>query len=494
MMLRTIRRILAVIFILGITLLFLDFSGALHAWLGWMAKIQFIPAVLAGSGIVVAVIVIGTLLFGRIYCSIICPLGVTQDVFAAIGRKFKRNRYRYSPAMSVLRYATLAIFVIGVWLGLSGVVSLLAPYSSYGRFVGSILNPLAVKLNNLIATMYPDSYTFYPRDVWFKSATVIATSAGLIAVIGLLAYRNGRTWCNTLCPVGTVLGIFSRFALFRVKFNTEKCINCGLCTRNCKAACIDFKNHKIDYSRCVACMDCIGKCSTGALSYGLKPKKEPGISPKTPTQPEDTVDTGRRTFLTATGLIGIAVVSKAKKKVDGGLAVIEDKKIPARETPIVPPGAEGIMNVRHHCTTCQLCITACPNKVLRPSTSIDRFMQPESSYERGYCRPECTKCSHLCPTGAIRPITVAEKKNISIGHAVWIKDNCICVTNNVNCNSCHRHCPTGAITRVPLNPSDPDSVLVPESTHLGASAAVHANTTVLHVRSWPCILKVISVT
>lgn len=458
-MLKLLRRTIAILFLLGITLLFLDFTGTAHVWLSWMAKIQFLPAVLSGSAVVVAVIIAVTLLCGRIYCSVVCPLGVMQDGFAAIGKRVKRNRYRYSSAMNWLRYTVLAIFIIAVFMGITGLVSVLAPYSTYGRIAGSLFTPVVIAINNCIASLVPDSYTMYPRDVWFKSFAVMAVSVFMLILLGILSYRNGRTWCNTICPVGTVLGFASRFSLLRVKIDTSKCINCGLCARNCKSACIDFKNHRVDYSRCVACMDCLGKCSTSAISYGIYRRKNGGSPSCTPH--DKPVDRKRRAFLSATGIIGVAAVTEAKKKVDGGLAVIEDKKIPSREIPIVPPGSESIKNVRHHCTTCQLCITACPNKVLRPSSAIDRFMQPESSYERGYCRPECTRCSHVCPSGAIRPVTRAEKTRISIGHAVWIKNNCIPVKTGNNCNACERHCPAGAITRVPLEPENPDSVLIP---------------------------------
>ena len=146
---------------------------------------------------------------------------------------------------------------------------------------------------------------------------------------------------------------------------------------------------------------------------------------------------------------------------DGGLAVIEEKKIPARAAAIVPPGAWSSRHFLQHCTACQLCVSVCPNEVLRPSGDLMKLMQPEMSYERGYCRPECTKCSEVCPAGAIRPISLAEKSSIQIGHAVWIKDNCIPLTDGVECGNCARHCPTGAIQMVPSEEGDPESLKIP---------------------------------
>ena len=156
-----------------------------------------------------------------------------------------------------------------------------------------------------------------------------------------------------------------------------------------------------------------------------------------------------------------AAVKAQEKKVDGGLAVIEDKKIPERATRIVPAGSIGLRNFHQHCTGCQLCVSVCPNQVLRPSTGILTLMQPEMSYERGYCRPECTKCSEVCPAGTIRPITVEEKSSIQIGHAVWVKENCVPLTDGVECGNCARHCPAGAILMVNSDPADPASVKIP---------------------------------
>ena len=465
-MLRKIRLTLAVLFFAAITPLFLDFTGTVHAWLGWTAKLQFLPAVLALNAGAVVFLLLLTLVFGRVYCSVICPLGVMQDVAAWFGKKQKKNRYTFSPARQWLRGGVLILFIAAMLAGAGSLAALIAPYSSYGRIAGNLFAPLYGWCNNLLAYFAEraGSYAFYETEVWLKSVPTFVIAALTFIIICTLAWRNGRTYCNTICPVGTVLGFFARWSWLKPVIDTDKCVNCKLCARNCKASCIDISRHRIDYSRCVACMDCIGKCHKGAISFSPASFRKKSIRKTEPETPSTDKGEGasRRSFLTATALVTAAVTLKAQeKKVDGGLAIIKDKQIPHRNTPVVPPGAWSAQHFARHCTACQLCVSACPNQVLRPAADLMRLMQPEMSYERGYCRPECTRCSDVCPAGAIRPITLADKSATQIGHAVWIKKNCVPLTDGVECGNCARHCPAGAIQMVPSDAGDPGSPKIP---------------------------------
>ena len=305
-----------------------------------------------------------------------------------------------------------------------------------------------------------DSYAFYGVDVWMKSLPTFLVALATFIIIVVLAWRGGRTYCNTICPVGTILAQLARFSWLKVYFDTDKCKSCSLCTKNCKASCIDFETRKVDYTRCVTCGNCIDKCNFGALHYG-HPKAT--AQPVTPVDDEkETADNTRRAFLVGTAIVGADIaLAQAAKKVDGGLAVIEDKVPAKRSTPITPPGSGSAKHFYQHCTACQLCVAKCPNGVLRPSSDPARFMQPELSFERGACRPECVECSSVCPTGAIKPITVAEKSSTVLGHAVWVKANCLVMTDGVNCGNCARHCPAGAIMMVPSDTNDDTSPMVP---------------------------------
>lgn len=471
-MLRKVRIAAAAVCFALITLLFLDFTGTLHAWFGWLAKVQLLPAVLALNVGVIVLLVALTLIFGRIYCSVICPLGVMQDLISWFGDKAKKNRFSYSPAKSWLRYGVLALFVVALVAGFASIALLIAPYSAYGRIAQNLLAPLWGWGNNLLAYFAEraDSYAFYSTEVWIRNFATLGVAVVTLVVLAVLAWRNGRTYCNTICPVGTVLGFLSRFSLLKPVIDTEKCINCNICSKNCKAACIDIPNHKIDYSRCVTCMNCIEKCPKKAISYAMRPAAQKAAPA------EAKVDTARRNFLIGAGLVAAEAIRAQEMRGDGGYAVLVDKQAPDRENPITPPGSKGLRNLTQHCTGCQLCVAACPSQILRPSSDLKMFMQPTMSYENGYCRPECNKCSTVCPTGAIDLISVAEKSSVQIGHAVWVKKNCIVVSDDKDCGNCERHCPTKAITMVPLDPADPKSRKIPtvnESLCIGCGACEH---------------------
>ena len=514
-MLRKIRITLAAICFVAVTLLFLDFTGTLHLWFGWLAKIQFLPAVLALNFVVIAILLVLTLLFGRIYCSVICPLGIFQDCVSNLSsrRKGKKARFSYLKEIKWLRYGVLVLFVIALVAGLNALVALLAPYSAYGRMVQSLLAPVWQWGNNLFAWIAErqDSYAFVTKEVWLKSLPTLIVAAVTFIVVVVLAWRNGRTYCNTICPVGTTLSFFSRFAMFRPVIDKSKCKSCHACERKCKAACIDVDNHRIDYSRCVDCFNCIDSCRLGALKYrfawgrgvgsgstGAKtpqnapvgskmtsdeskngqnrssaaptPVAEPVVRQGSPTI--EATDNGRRAFLVGGAtVIGGSLLSSIPmraeddeikdKKRDGGFAEVLPKKAPNRKTPITPFGSESVEKFYKHCTACQLCVTVCPNNVLRPSSRLEHLMQPEMSFEKGYCRPECVKCSEVCPAGAILKITPEEKTEWKVGTAGVDYDLCVVNRDGVSCGNCARHCPVGAIRMVKKNPDDEKSPRIP---------------------------------
>ena len=447
-MLKKLRIALAALFFTGITLLL---AGIGAGWWGWMADVQFLPSVMRVIGsatalniAILAALVVLTLLVGRLYCSVICPLGVWQDIVNWISsrRKGKKRRFHYKKENRWLRNGIWVLYFAALVADVQVAIALLAPYSAWGRIVQSILHPVGMG--------------------W----AVVAVAAVTLVVTGLLAWIGGRTYCNTICPVGTTLGIFSNFTLFGPVIDADKCTHCHGCEKQCKASCIDSENQKIDYSRCVDCFDCIDDCKFGAIRLGntwkaARENRQLATQKETADKKAE-VDTSKRAFLAATGVTLGAVTLKAQEqKLDGGLAALEAKRKPERTERIVPAGARSLKDFYSRCTACQLCVANCPSGVLRPSTDLQHLMQPESSYEDGYCRPECVKCSEVCPAGAILPLTPEEKSVTHIGTAVVDYDLCVVNRDGVSCGNCARHCPAEAITMVPVDPHDRHSLKTP---------------------------------
>lgn len=482
-MLKHSRRLLALIFFVGLNWLFLDFTGTAQGCVGWMAKLQLLPALLALHWVVVLVLVVLTLLVGRVYCSVICPLGVMQDVISWIAgklqlnknkRRFGRFSYQNSKGLQILRITLFALFIVCLFAGFGTFVQLLAPYSSFGRMVTMLLKPLYEMGNNVLAdrSEAAGNFDYYQVEVWMRSMPVFIIAAVSFVVIAIMAWIDGRFYCNNLCPVGTLLGGLSSRSLLGVRIDAEKCKSCRLCEKACKGSAIFIPTKEeraqglkpsVAGSRCVDCFDCLDKCSHGALTFGAAPKSN---APTSESQNES--GPTRRAFLTATATVLAAGVVKAEEKTtDGGFKALVGKERPKRQTPICPPGSISLRHLQKHCTGCQLCVSECPNGVLRPSSDLMHMMMPESSYERGYCRPECTRCSDVCPAGAIikfegdKKERQAVKASTKVGIAHWIKENCIVLNDGVSCGLCNRRCPSGAITMVPSVADDDKSPKIP---------------------------------
>ncbi len=216
----------------------------------WLKQIQLVPAIMSMTLFVCICWLIVTLIFGRIYCSTICPMGTLQDIASRsirMGKSAKKHTYRYQPANNKLRYLFLTLMLACLLFGITSISSALDPYSAFSRICKDFFNPI-ITLN-------------IPAIV----ATIIATVLFIITTV--VATHSGRILCNTICPVGTTLGLISRFSIYQIDIDTDKCLQCRKCEHVCKSSCINLTDHVVDSSRCVNCFNCINVCPNDAIHY-----------------------------------------------------------------------------------------------------------------------------------------------------------------------------------------------------------------------------------
>lgn len=444
-MLKKIRIPVAVLMFTVILFYFLDFVGVLPQAFPNLARIQFVPALLSGTFIVLGLLLLLTFLFGRVYCSVICPLGILQDVVAWFARRINRKkRYSFSREKKWLRYLVLAGVVAAFLLGGTVVLSLLDPYSAFGRIAVNVFRPVYMGINNVGAAVfnYFDNYSLYHTDIYVLSLFSLLAGIVTFGVVAYLAYRYGRTYCNTICPVGTVLGVISRRSLWRVRIDPDACVSCGLCERKCKSSCIDSKGKTVDGSRCVACYNCLTTCPKQALSY------RPAW--KTAGTKACVTDAGKRQFMAALAVGALAVAPR--KTWAKGIAAIEGNKTYQKQHPLSPPGAVSAEHLLRHCTACHLCVAKCPSKVLKPTFmdyGVGGMMQPKMDFEHGFCNFDCTVCTEVCPNGALLKLTKQEKHTLQVGRVVFVEENCIVYSQGTSCGACSEHCPTQAVSMQP---------------------------------------------
>ena len=412
---------------------------------------QFTPSLLdllRGAGWIsagcVAVIAL-TLLFGRVYCAMLCPLGVLMDLAARLARRTgKKRKLSHRPGRPVLRAASVAVCAAGLLAGTAAPLGLLDPYSLFGKIVTTTLRPLLGAANHLAAA----TGLLPPVDLSPTPWTAAAIGLGLLAFITALAVRRGRLWCNTACPVGAVLGLFSRHALFRLGMSNSACVACSLCERVCPAQCVDYKKFHIDHSRCIMCLDCATLCKKSGISlmpfWRLRPVAA-AVESAAPSAPVVAPHAGRRAFLASTAALPAAALAGAGPTPPSTLS---QHNKPA----VLPPGAVSLAHFQSHCTACQLCVANCPDQVLRPSVTehgLAGFLQPYQDFDVAFCSYNCSNCSQVCPTGAIRPVTVEERRLMRTGVANFFIDRCVVNVKGTSCGACSEHCPTQAVHMIP---------------------------------------------
>jgi ferredoxin len=436
------------IFVL-ILICFVDVYRLTNQWAVGLLKWQLVPALLgaaAGTAAILACLLALTLAFGRVYCSTLCPLGVYQDIVRRISNLFrskKQRRLKYGKPHHLVRYLTLGAVVVFCILGSSTLLLTLDPYSNFGRMAANLLQPVIIWCGNILSDVFPS--VPYQDFRIFTAGTCLFAAIVLVVITVLSAFR-GRLYCNTVCPVGSLLGLFSRYALFRFSFDNEACTRCAICVRKCKGQCIDVSAQSVDASRCVQCYNCVTACASKGIRYRFAYKKK-----RTTVQKKDIVR--RRLFIGTLGGIAVAGVTRAFTR--------PWHTSTSNTKALTPPGSRSLDRFKLYCTACHACVAGCPSKVLRPAVNeygMDGLMLPVMNYNASFCNYECNVCSQICPNGAITPLTKEEKALTQIGTARFTAERCVVTLNETDCGACDEHCPVKAIRMTPFR----DGLLIPQ--------------------------------
>ncbi len=450
-LLKPIRVIIALFFFIPIVAFFLDFTGKLPRHLHELLHIQWVPALLSLNLVVIGVLFALSMIFGRVYCSTICPLGVFQDIIAWKARLFKKKKkkfsFRYSRPNNLMRYSILVITVIVFIFGSSFLVILFDPYSIFGRIISQVFRPLVIWGNNGLALIFNkmNNFSLYQVEQIAFIPAVFIIAISFLLLISYWSVNHGRLFCNLVCPVGSLLGLFSKVSLFHISFDNSSCTSCGLCAKHCKSECIDVKNKIVDDSRCVTCFNCLPECKNGSLKYAFRYQKVEKIPEEKSV--EHAVNKSRRTFLMVSGaLVTSAALAKTNHLIGQKDSILTRK-------PIMPPGAKNADHFNAHCTACQLCVSKCPMQVIKPASleyGLSGIMQPHLVFSTEvFCTYECNICSAVCPTGALQLLHVNDKKLTQIGVVKLRLDMCQVIVHNTDCGACAEHCPTQAVHMVP---------------------------------------------
>jgi ferredoxin len=383
---------------------------------------------------------------------VICPLGILMDIITRIRNKIlKRQKFTYKHPNNILRYSILSLTILFWITGIISFVTLLDPFSIFGRISNTLLLPLYVYTNNILTSSLEFLNVYSLININHNNATLLVITLSLFYLFTVVVFSAfyGRQYCNLICPVGTFLGLLSRFSVLKITIDKDKCNLCGACEKVCKAYCIGSKNMKLDFDRCVSCFNCLRVCPESGLNYkSIFNNINQSFSQE------------RREIIVKSSALTISFIGL--NSCTHTIPKKEAEKLNISQFPVIPPGAKSIQHFNDTCTACYTCVSACPTKVLQP-TFLDfgwkGILQPKMDYWKSFCNYDCTKCTDVCPTRAILPLDISQKHLEQIGIAKFVKKDCVVETEKKDCGACAEHCPTKAVQMIPYG-----KLTIPEVT------------------------------
>jgi ferredoxin len=359
------------------------------------------------------VTVLVTLALGRVWCGWICPLGAILNLFGPNGRTRVPERLRQA------KYVLLLLILLPAFLG---------------SLTLMFLDPLCVFVRALGGTVYPAIQRVIGSSAQVQRPILPVLAIPFLIVLGLNLIAR-RFWCRYLCPLGALLGLLSRFSWIKRRVDRNVCKKWGDCVEECPMGTISKEDFTSDPAECIMCLDCKPPCPVGAVSFGKQPTPsaapEAGRSPS--LGPGHEYGFSRRQFLASLGVgaawAGLLSTGMAKQKSPHVLR---------------PPGATE-SEFLSKCVRCAQCVKVCPNSALQPSLfegGLEGFWSPILVPRVGNCDYDCNACGQVCPSGAIPPLSLEEKRKAVIGTAFVDRNRCI------SCMICESECPVHAIVEV----------------------------------------------
>jgi len=386
--------------------------------------IAFLPAVIT---------LVVTFFLGRVACGWICPLGSIHQFFSFVFKKTKLHRPKKLRDNHTAWKYYIFVFILVSAVFTLDLVGLFDPFSFlYRSVVVGVLPSLSYGFSAFIGLFYQLNLTGIgdPLIQFFTNLDINAIFIqgffiGTIFIgIILLNMVRERFWCRYICPLGAFLGLVSRWNIFDLKIDKDRCIDCGLCTIQCQTQANPFPNEDWKSSECVYCFTCSAICPTNAILFPAKFAAEK----------VEAIDLSRRRLL-FTSLLGIFAIPFFR---------LSPTRHRANESLIRPPGALPEEQFLKKCVKCGECMKVCPTNAIQPVLSEagpEGIWTPKLDFKIGYCDYYCSLCTQVCPTGAIKELTIESKNELKIGSA-WVNRNrCIPWKFGDPCIVCEEHCP-----------------------------------------------------
>ena len=441
-----LRRIAQLLFLAVFLILFIktDYNGSDHLDAAVNLLFRLDPflasCVLLGAKVFIAlllpslIVIILTFFLGRVFCGWFCPMGTLLDLSQKILPAKNKQQGTYFPGLG------LCILIFALTSSVFGfaVAGYFDPFSILVRGLAQALYPLA---NSLTVGFFTFTYSSLPDFVnafteplyGLLRASVLPSGQkffqlaylSLFILLGVLLLEavQRRFFCRNLCPLGALLGLISRKGMLVGSGGNAECRACRVCSKSCRMGAID-EERNIDMGSCNLCHECVQKCPREIISFGFS----------------STDKTKHRLNLSRRKFIGAALLGCLLPSVKG---VTVQAKTP---DPLLvrPPGALPEKDFLQRCVRCAECIQVCLGNALQPSlfqAGLDGVFSPVLVARTGYCEFNCTLCGQVCPSGAIRQLTIEEKHQFKIGHAWFDKNICLPYAKGVPCMVCEEHCP-----------------------------------------------------